>query len=356
MACSSQLAAVWVTTTSSSSPFQVLNTSTRKYDSLRGKYIAAYLETLRLSRRRGELETFLKWTYSCRRDLPGFFQASALAERGVPAKSHANDPLLVVRDSLSEHSFLTGVKRRANDAFAEVLANEIAERSPSNRSSPGGEHKLAERFLKLAYSSYLRLHCSRDDLNKVGAWKYGRESLPEVEAVCQAYLAMDEGADGTAGTLTGKANFGDWSGRGRKEAIFDMAITKCRAMFPNLSGTFFSNKANAAGSKSKKKSNEAEDGVKRKEPDEGAEETTTVSFEVAVPPGLSAGESFFTTVKFGGGTKKLKLTVPPSSPSTLRFSLKVPKESTPTEPPAKKPRNDSDAPDPASEAPTELQG
>lgn len=310
---------------------------------MRGKYIAAYLETLRLSQRRGKLETFLKWAHSSRRDLPGYFQASASAGGELPPKSHANDPLLVVHDSLSEHSFLTTVKRQANHAFAEVLAHEIAEHS--SRNFQGGGKMQAENFLKFAYASYLRLNCSREDLDKVGAWKYGRDTVPEVEAICQAYLAL---GDDTENAGAGKADFGDWSGRGRKATIFDMALSKCKALFPTLSGAFFFKKANAS-TKSKKGSKDSVGGVKRKEADGEAGGTTTVSFEAAVPGGLSAGESFFTTVKVGDGTKKLKLTVPSTNASTLRFSVQVPKHSSASseEPATKKIRTEPDPPDPS---------
>jgi hypothetical protein len=283
------------------------------------------------------LETFLKWASTCRRDLPGHFQASALAGGGVPPKTHVNDPLLLIHNSLTEKSFLTAVKRQANSAFADVLIHEISERSIRN--SPIDEQKLAGNYLKFAYVSYLRLHCSREDLNTIRAWKYGHDSIREVEAVCQAYLAVGDETE-----TTGKADFGDWSGGGRKAAIFDQAIAKCKDQFPTLSGTFFSKKAGA--SKSKKGSSEAnqEGAGKRKEPGATGEKTT-MSYEVAVPAGISAGESFYTTVRVGGTTKRLKLTVPATNPSTLRFTLDVPKDAAALEKAAKKARTEPEDPD-----------
>ena len=340
---SPQLCAVWVTTTSSSSPFQVLNNSTRKYDSLRGKYISAYLETLRLSRRRGKLEAFVKSASACRRDLPSYFQASALAGGGVPSKIHCNEPLLRIHNSLRENGFLVTVKRQANSAFADVLIYEMSERSA--KASSIEEQKQSESYLKYAYASYLRLHCAREDLNKVRAWKYGTDSIREVEALCQAYL----GLDGEVGDAAGKADYGDWSGGGRKAIIFDKALAKCKGLFPTLSGAFFSKKATASAKAKKGSKEEGEGGEKRKEPDGGPAASTgaaTMSFEVAVPVGLSAGDSFLTSVKVGGATKKLKLTVPKSNPSTLRFHVPVSKEDTPVgESMTKKPRTTEDSPE-----------
>ncbi len=334
-----QLCAVWVTTTSSSSPFQILNSSTRKYDSLRGKYISGYLESLRLSRRRGKLETFLKLASTCRRDLPGYFQASALVGGGVPAKSHVNDPLLVIDNCLTHYSFLRAVKRQANSAFADVLIHEMSERSFRNSSSE--EQKLAESYLKFSYASYLRLNCSTQDLTKMRGWKYGTESIREVEAMCQAYLGIED----ETGDAIDNGSFGDWSGGGRKVLIFENALAKCKAIFPTLSGAFFSKKATASA-KTRKGSKEEDvvgGGEKRKDPD-GDPGMTKMSFEVAVPVGLSAGDSFFTTVKVGEATKKLRLTVPKSNPSTLLFHVPVPQEDVDDEEGNKKARMDVDTP------------
>mmetsp|Transcript_15216 Transcript_15216/g.43971 ORF Transcript_15216/g.43971 Transcript_15216/m.43971 type:complete len:517 (+) Transcript_15216:513-2063(+) len=335
----SQLCAVWVTPTSAASPFQALNNSTRKYDSLRGKYISAYVELLRLSQRRGKLETFLKGTYSCRRDVACYFQASALVGGGIPPKSHANEPILLIHNNLREHGFLTTVKREANSALADILIHEITERSTKAQSIE--EKKKTENFLKLAYSTYLRLNCSREDLDRCRAWKYGANTLREVEAVCQAFLAYgsDEEVTEVSG---GSAAFGDWSGGGRKAKIFDAAIEKCKKMFPTLTGSYFSKKAIAAVKSKKNAGNEPQQaGDKRKEPPE--EDMVVMPYEVAVPSGVSAGDSFLTTVRVGDFTKKLKLTVPETNPTTLRFTVKVPKSS--SEQAAKKAKGDGPTPE-----------
>jgi hypothetical protein len=89
-----QLCAVWVTTPTSPSPFQVINDAVRKYDSLRWKYIGAFIDSMKLCKRRETLEVFLSWCYSCRRDLPSFYDASAASKGGNPIYLHIKDKLI----------------------------------------------------------------------------------------------------------------------------------------------------------------------------------------------------------------------------------------------------------------------
>jgi hypothetical protein len=210
--------------------------------------------------------------------------------------------------------FLISAKRQANSAFADVILHEMSE---SNSSSD--RKKAAENHLKHAYACFLRLHCTKDDLRKSRAWKYGGESIREVEAVCQASLLLGD-------VKAVSSDFGDWSGGARKSAIFDAALEKCRSLFPSLSGSFFSKKAAVKGKKGKESSEAIpSSGSKRKEPGD-AEEMTKVSFEVTVPQDLVAGDTFLTGVKVGDTTRKVKLTVPEGNPASLRFALNVPKD------------------------------
>jgi len=51
----------------------------------------------------------------------------------------------------------------------------------------------------------------------------------------------------------------------------------------------------------------------------------TKSFDVTVPAGLSAGESFEASIPVRGGQhKKVRLTVPDEPAQVMRFSLEVP--------------------------------
>lgn len=278
------------------------------------------------------METFLKWTWTCRRDLPSYYQASAQSKGLSPARFHTYDRLLAIDPtSLMDNGFLITAKRQANSAFADILTHEIEDRA---RRTLTVDPKVAESFMKHAYAAYLRLNCSKEELVKTRAWKYGSDPIREVDAMCQAYLAF---GDKTETLSVATSDFGEWSGTARKSAIFSAALAKYKSMFPSLSGTFFSKKAS---SKAKRKADDSSDtapdgGAERKGLAGLAEETTTVSYEVTVPSEVSAGGSFFTTVKVGNGTKKLKLTVPESNPSTLRFTLQVPMGEVP-DPGAKK--------------------
>ena len=142
--------------------------------------------------------------------------------------------------------------------------------------------------------------------------------------------------------MDASGDFGDWSGMARKSTIFFFALEKSRSLFPSLSGNFFSKKASA---KAKKGSSigESTDG-KRKEPTSGdaTEETVKKPFDVNVPKELAAGDTFYTSVKVGETTQKIKLKVPEGNPATLRFYLSVPKESSQGEKQRKKSRPNED--------------
>jgi hypothetical protein len=299
-----------MTSTATSSPFQILNNSARKYDSLRGKYISAYIESLRLCNRRTELEQFMKSLSSSKRDLPNYFQASALIDGSAPAKSHANESLLQTDESLMSSGFLLSAKRQGNSAIADFILKSLSDEDPAGK-------KTAENNLKQAYACYLRLHCSEEDLKKTRAMKYGVATIREVEALCNAYLNTDY-------SKTSSTACNDWSGGARKSSIFDAAVEKCRSLFPTLSGNFLFKNLNK--SKEKDAGGTLSGSKRKKSPaTTGSAKSNKVSFNVSVPKNLSAGDTFLTTVKLGeNSTKKVKLTVPEGNPSTLRFSLKVP--------------------------------
>ena len=209
---------------------------------------------------------------------------------------------------------LRTVKRQANSAFADVIIQEL-----SDTSKTANAKGIVELFLKPAYACFLRLHCTLEDLERTRAWKYGQEAIREVDALLQAFFALGE-------NKSIQSDVSNWSGGGQKSAVLKAALEKCRHLFPTLSGSFFSKKAVA-------KSKKGDSGDSVEDTDEGREkrklvepsQVTKVSFEVAVPQDLVAGNTFLTTVKVGDETKKVKLTVPNGNPSTLRFTLKIPK-------------------------------
>lgn len=293
-----QLCAVWVTTSYPPTTFETLNNTVRKYDSLRGKYISAYIDCLRLCGCRNELETLLRWISSSKRDLPSFFHATAMAGGGRPEKSHVHDSLLTKNRALSSRYILTELKRRANSAMASVLKQELSSKDSNIRS--------LENQLKLAYACFLRLNCTLKDLKKTREWKYEPEGVREAEALSLAFLRLNE-------PPAVEVDPNDWSGGGQKAMILGAALQKCRELFPSLSGTYYSKKTNQ---KWKNQEDKEED-----EREIARQTGTKRSFEVEVPQGLSEGDEFTTTIKSGEKSKKVKLTVPAGKPRMLRFSL-----------------------------------
>jgi hypothetical protein len=264
-----------------------------------------------------------------------------------------NDPLLLINNSLSENNLMTSIKRIANSAFASALMHEMSQRQ--GKKVPVDEKKHAETDLKFAFATYLRLNCSKEDLDRIKAWRYHKYPICEVEALCQAYLGHGSETATDIDNSGGKVDFGDWTGGGRKEAIFEKALSKCKELFPNLTPNFFSKKASAS-SRSKKDSmaddvNDPTPGNSTRKETLGStmpateastgDEMVHMSYEVVVPAGLSPGQSFLTTINVGGTKKRFRLTVPDTNPSTLRFKTRIPTSLLLADAPApKKPRTE----------------
>jgi len=264
-----------------------------------------------------------------------------------------NEPLLILSNSLSEKSLTTSIKRKTNSAFASSLLHDMLQRQ--SKKAPVDEKKQAETDLKFAFATYLRLNCSKQDLDSIKAWSYHKFPIREVEALCHAYLALRDEAVKDTESPDRQVDMGDWTGGGRKAALFQRVLAKCVDLYPNLTPNFFSKKASAT-SKLKKDSiegdanepNPGNRGSKRKEvpasttqgteTSTGSDDMVTVSYEVVVPAGLAPGQSFLTTINVGGTKKQFRLTVPETNPSTLRFRTQVPRSSMPEVPAQKKAR------------------
>lgn len=311
---------MWVTNASPpQSPFELLNNSVRKYDSIRGKYISAYLDTLRLCKRKSKIESLLQTLASAPRDLPSFFQASALAKGGMPELPHTKESLLVKGRSLVSSGFVRNAKREANSALASVILEDVS-------SNDTKAHQ--EETLKAAYGCFLRLNCSVDDLRRTRAWKFGA-SMPEAGALCQAYLARKDHKKVHAETS-------NWIGGGQKNAVLKAALEICQELFPRLPKELYGKRKTRSRAKTKTTDSAPPAEApsrKRKEPEapQGAK-----TFAVAVPEGLSAGDKFDTTITLGDGSnKKIRLTVPAGNPQKLQFSFTPsPSKSADTTPPA----------------------
>ncbi len=319
------------------SPFQALNSSARKYDSVRGKYISAYIDSLQLSQNTNQLEVLLQWTSSCRRDLPSYFQASASAKGLHPEQPHTRDNLLVKGHSLASYGFLRTVKRQANSAIAKILLQELSLSPSSSTARSNQDAKATDTRTRTAYACFLRLNCTIEELERSNAWKYGK--VPEAEAVCQTFLALEDSNNDVAEDAFA---VNDWSGGSRKSKVLRKAIAKFREMFPTITGNYYTKKA--ASKPRKPKSTDSDKLLtspprnnpsgKRKQDlvaatADDAASRRRMSFTVSVPQELKAGDLFHTTVKVREQYKKVTLTVPSGDPQTLKFSLEIPETEVP---------------------------
>jgi len=307
-----QLCAVWVTS-GAESPFQGINCHVRKFDSLRGKYISAFITCLQLCNKRDELENFLRWANSSRRDLPSHFGDTAGSN---PPTGHTSDTLLVKARSLSSNFFLTSVKRETNAALASVILHESK------------ATKVLESHLKLSYSCLLRLNADLSSLQKRRA-RRSRGVKQVVDALIAIYSAFSDSAPA--------AETFDWSTDGQVCLQLEAAVKRCRELFPSVSASFLS-KRPTQRKKKDADSNQCEKivGKKRKEVD--GTFAVVKQFNVEVPEGLSSGETFITEIKEGNSVKRIRLTVPDGAtrPTTLKFNLRV--QGSP------EPSNDADSP------------
>jgi hypothetical protein len=310
-----QLVSVWVTGDGTASIFQALNSTVRKYDSLRGKYIAGYIDCLRLGRKRKELDTFLSWTISSPNDLPSYFAASASIQRDRPMPLPGRDNLLLRNRPKSLQHLLTSVRRLANGALANVILQDLNDPAiEHSHAKPAERANYLETQLKLAYACFLRLNCDVESVVKSRYWKYDRKNgiKDVVEALSAAYLKIQK-------PDTGAGLNSSWSVESQVVSAFQAAVCKCKELYPTLSGSFSFSKPRVTKrpSTGQKTRRTATKGT-------GSPLPVKRSFEVAVPEGLSEGETFLTSVQIGDNVKKLRLTVPPGDATTLQFSLEVP--------------------------------
>ena len=285
----SQLVAVWVTMDSEATPFEMINRSARKYDSLRGKYIAAYIESLCLCRRRKELDLFLSWTTSCPRDLPSHFAASSLLEGAMPTLVPSLDSLMILDGSIASFHFLKAVRRLTNSALAKVILEDMRDYLPKKNSKPSDSIKFFETQLKIAYACFLRVNCDFEGISKRRSWLYEKKSglMDIIEALTVAYTnAYSETA------ISSRLDPSDWSGESHLIRIATAALQKCKELYPFLSRNFSFTRQRAA---TKPKSPSFSPTSKRKLSPNHEKK----SFEVSIPEGLKKGDTFLTSIAIG---------------------------------------------------------
>jgi hypothetical protein len=322
-----QLCAVWVTNSGSATTLQLLNNSIRKYDSLRGKYVSAYIDTLCSCHKREELASFLRWIYSTARDLPSHFAASAGTDNGMPKQSHTLDDICKLSHSTTSHHFLTSVKRQANNALASVVTREL------NGQCEVGELTSVQVLVKTAYACFLRLNCSVDDFITRSRFTTCFRDPIEIRSIVDVLIATHGKIDSVTSPTT--KTLLNWSGDDHRASMIRAMVQACKETFPALTGSYCSIKPNRTRRMKRTASNMDKDPVEDDDNEDDASYHESgindgkkfnrlgPSYEAKVPAGLIAGDTFTAVVNTKGGVKKVRLTVPEGEPSTLQFSLLV---------------------------------
>jgi hypothetical protein len=324
-----QLVSVWVTSPKSSpSPFEVINNYTRKYDSLRKKYLSAYIDTLMHVRKGNALESLYQQMLSTKRDLPSHYQASALVQGDIPDPSHVKECLIGKIGFFQQNSFLTNLKRHINRALACIAIKELP---------LVGNY---DDHLKKCYIYFLRLNCGCDDVVKLMPLRYGSVSIPEVDAVCRSYLRNADERDFLFCTS-------NWSSNPNKAHLFRQAIKKCEELYPGIAKCLYrKSKIKKIASELIREPGDEESkgqgfgpesesaGEPRDDPScelalESDESNNEMSLEdkvhhfvVDVPQDMDVGDKFETQINVGGRVKTIRLTVPSGPPTKIKFSLK----------------------------------
>lgn len=219
------ICAVWVTTPSKPSPFEVLNDSIRKYDRLRLKYVGAFIDCMKLCRRIDTLETFIGWTSSCRRDLPSFYEESAKI-RGKPLKFHHT------KDSMFGGCGLVWyAKYYANGAIACIITEELKDLNAQTDKEPEVKENAILEYLKMAYTCFARLRCSLGDEQ----WRkrfLSKTDVPEADALIlayQSYTRVKKIEDNSQVTTSSTNDVGKWN---QRLSLLRSAISICTKIIP----------------------------------------------------------------------------------------------------------------------------
>jgi hypothetical protein len=187
-------------------------------------------------------------------------------------------------------------------------------RLKETNSKPAETAKFYETQLKLAYACFLRLNCDVGELRKSSSWRYKKQDGAKdvVNALSVAYINVFKENAGSS-----LEHLSDWSGESQLTATLEAAVGKCKELYPTLSRNYSFSRQRV---QHKTKSLDSSIGSKRKHSPQHEKR----AFEVTVPEGLKEGDSFLTSVMVGETMKRVRLTVPSESASSLLFSLQVP--------------------------------
>jgi len=290
-----------VTTPPSPSPFEYINDSSRKFDRIRGKYIGAFIDCMRLCRRRAILDNFLKWCKGTSRDLPSFYGETATEEGETPQSSHSTSNLLTSR------GLIYFAMKYANDAVAHIICQEVSELVLQEIDEKEWKKQIIE-LLGDAYKCFLRLNFPEDDSLWQSAkfkLKVNEEKIMEVEALCNAFMALN-------GIKSSPLDQVSWE---QKMLLFRSAAKEAQKLFPALGLT-------SIALKKKRKRKNPENCSKKAKSESG--DMVTRSMIVKVPDRLKEGEKFLIMMNCGNYRRKVQLLA--TSSKKIKFHLDIPKD------------------------------
>eukprot|EP00956_Cyclotella_meneghiniana_P018721 scaffold31421_cov43-Cyclotella_meneghiniana.AAC.2 len=177
----SQICAVWVTTSSTPSPFEVLNDSVRKYDYLRLKYIRAYIDCMKHCKKMDKIEALLSSITSSAQDLAGFYKASA-GMKGLDPGKHTKQTLL------KAGGFLADIKWSANDALADLILADLKYLKQNGVNK--NQRSLLEAGFKLSSKLFLRLNSAP---REVVQHMISAGPILQVIALCKCFISIQAG-------------------------------------------------------------------------------------------------------------------------------------------------------------------
>ena len=302
---SPQLCAVWVTTPPSPSPFTYINDSSRKFDRLRWKYIGAFIDCMKLCRRRTILDNFIKWCHASSRDLPSFYDVTATEEGETPQNSHSTEKLLLKQSGLI---FLA--MKYANAAVADIILREVNELNAGNMSDDEWKKQITE-LLGEGFKCFSRLNCPIDgniwQSNRIKDQIYNGE-IKEVEALCKVFMVLN-------GIGSNSSTKPSWE---NKMLLLYSAVKEARRLFPSMAL-----KSISMGQKKKRKRKEAQNNdMNMSTVDE--KEGTSKKIVVKVPSDLKEGDTFYAVVACGYFRRNLQLTAPHTK--KVMFHLTIPND------------------------------
>jgi hypothetical protein len=135
-----------------------------------------------VNERKDMIETLLSWTITCDQDLAGYYEASAGLRGGDPGKHNKQSLLL-------GNGFIANVKRKASNALAEMILQDLTFMKKKNGVNNDAKMKLNDH-LKLAYTLFLRFNSS---CKEIADFVTSNKPLAEAEALGKCYLTIQAG-------------------------------------------------------------------------------------------------------------------------------------------------------------------